>query len=196
MRRFIVTLVCWLVLAAPVWAGPLEDAFAAYEDADYATALRLWRPLAKQDSAYAQFGLGVLYLNGQGVPQNLTKAAHWVRKAAEQGHADAQEMLGAMSYDGWGVAQSFAEAVRWYRMAAEQGHTNAQFNLGIIFQKAGRGVPQDYVQAHKWYTLAAAGGNATAETNRQLVAKRMTPAQIADAQRIAREWLAKHGKAE
>jgi hypothetical protein len=81
--------------------------------------------------------------------------------------------------------------VRWYRLAAEQGHVYAQSNLGVMYRH-GYGVPQDYVLAHMWANLAAAQGNEEAVEGRDLVARRMTPAQIAKAQRMAREWLEAH----
>jgi len=58
----------------------------------------------------------------------------------------------------------------------------------------GWGVPQDYVQAHMWWNLAAAKGNEIGRKNRDIVAKKMTPGQIAEAQRLAREWLEEHGE--
>ncbi len=95
-----------------------------------------------------------------------------------------------MYYDGRGVPQDDAEAVRWYRKAAEQGLAQAQHNLGVMYAN-GQGVPQDYVLAHKWYNLSAArGGMAGNTTPRDYVASKMTPAQIAEAQRLAREWMA------
>ncbi len=94
--------------------------------------------------------------------------------------------------NGQGVPQDDAEAARWYRKAAEQGLAKAQYRLGIMYYK-GQGVPQDYVQAHMWFNLAAAGlppgeYHDNAAEIRDLVAKLMTPAQIAEAQRLAREW--------
>ncbi len=91
-------------------------------------------------------------------------------------------------YDnGQGVLRDYAEAVKWYRKAAEQGNAKAQNNLGLMHEE-GRGVPQDYVQAHMWYNLAGAQGGQQAAKNRDLVAKLMTPAQTAEAQRLARKW--------
>ncbi len=80
----------------------------------------------------------------------------------------------------------------WLRTAAEKGYAPAQYNLGVMYH-TGQGVPQDYVQAHMWYNLAAAGlppgeGRDSAAKNRDIVAKLMTPAQLAEAQRLAREW--------
>ena len=95
--------------------------------------------------------------------------------------------LGFMYNNGQGVPQDYAETVKWYRLAAEQGHASAQNNLGLMYDN-GEGVPQDYVQAHMWYNLAGAQGLEQAAKNRDNVAKRMTPAQIAEAQKLAREW--------
>jgi TPR repeat protein len=83
-----------LSFAAPVVAGPLEDGKAAYDKGDYATALRLLRPLANQGNADAQINLGMKYLSGKGVEQNDAEAIRWVRLAADQGNADAQLHLG------------------------------------------------------------------------------------------------------
>jgi hypothetical protein len=85
------------------------------------------------------------------------------------------------------VPQDDAEAVNWYRKAAAQGYSDAQFNLGIMYQN-GLGIPQDYVQAHMWFNLAAMTGDQGAAENRNIVAGLMTPAQIAEAQKLAREW--------
>src|SRR5450759_551495 len=82
--------------AAPVAAGPLEDADAAYSRGDYATALRIIRPLAEQDNASAQFRLGVMYGSGDGVPKSDVEQLKWFRRAAYQGDADAQYSLGSM----------------------------------------------------------------------------------------------------
>ncbi len=80
----------------------------------------------------------------------------------------------------------YATALRIFRQHADQGDANAQHNLGVMYEK-GRGVTQDYVQAHMWYNLAARG-LLIGRVNRDLLAKQMTPAQIAEAQKLAREW--------
>ena len=109
------------------------------------------------------------------------------RHLAEQGDAAAQGAIGMMYDIGKGVPEDDAEAAKWYRMAAEQGKANAQFVLGLKYVY-GEGVPQDYVAAHMWLNLAAAQGWAAAKKDRDIVAKRMTREQIAEAQRLAREW--------
>jgi TPR repeat protein len=111
---------------------------------------------------------------------------------ADQGNARAQYNLGAMYTKGLGVPQDYAEALKWYRQAANQGDAAAQAALGAGYA-TGQGLPQDYVQAHKWFNLAASTGAdrpvaAEALAARYAVAAKMTPAQIAEAQKLAREW--------
>jgi TPR repeat protein len=133
---FCAALAAWLmvaVLAGAAVAGPYEDANAAYQRGDYATAWRIWQPLAQRGEARAQNGLGGMYRHGEGVPQNYTEALKWFRKAAEQGDARGQVNLGGMYHYGEGVPQSDAEALRWYRRAAEQGNTLGLFNLGGMY---------------------------------------------------------------
>jgi len=110
---------------------------------------------------------------------------------ADVGDAWSQDMLGALYHNGLGVPQDYAEAVHWYRLAAEQGLALAQFDLGVMYGN-GHGVLQDYVQAHMWFNLAAAQGLEAAIAHRDTVTSMMTPSQIEEAQRLAREWLAAH----
>jgi uncharacterized protein len=131
------------------WAG-YDEGVQAHARGDYATALREWRPLANQGYAAAQNNLGVMYDQGQGVPQDYAQALHWYRQAAKQGHAGAQYNLGVLYHHGRGVPQDYAQAIQWYRKAAEQGDADAQYNLGVLYQEGG-GVPQDYAQAIQWY---------------------------------------------
>lgn len=88
---------------------------------------------------------------------------------------------------GQGVPQNHAEAMRWFRLAADQGNGVVQSYLGAMYLD-GDGVPQDYVLAHMWFNLAVAGGFRSAVSSRDSVAAKMTTAQIAEAQRLAREW--------
>jgi TPR repeat protein len=83
--------------------------------------------------------------------------------------------------------------VRWYKLAAAQGNAKAQFNLGISYAK-GEGVAQDYLRAHMWLNLAAIGGDADAVKSRDITARKMTPQQIAEAQKLARECQARNFK--
>ena len=182
-----------MILHRTVLLAVLVVALGASIRAQDEQALADLRARAEAGEADAQFNLGVMYDNGEGVPQNYAEAMRWYRLAAEQGHAEAQGTLGIMYGTGEGVPQDYAEAVRWYELAAEQGLASAQHNLGITYAN-GRGVSQDDVQAHMWFNLAASRSTGedreTMVKARDDVADQMT--QTAEAQRLAREWDAAH----
>jgi uncharacterized protein len=157
--RFTSALVLLIVcLATPVWAG-FQAGLDAANRGDYAIALSEWRPLAERGVAQAKVKLGGLYFSGQG------------------------------------VSQDYVQARQWYEKAAAQGDARAQYNLGVLYGK-GLGVPQDDVRAYMWYSLAMGHSmgpsihkvQKLAADNRDVVARRMTPSQIAEAQKLAREW--------
>ena len=125
--------------------------------------------------------------------QNFKKAVMWYRKAAEQGDAGAQYFLEGMYYRGEGVLEDDKEAVKWYRKAAEQGDADAQFSLGAMYDD-GEGVLEDFVQAYAWWNIAAANGEADAKKNEGILAGKMTPAQIAKAEALAKEMIEKNPK--
>jgi TPR repeat protein len=159
---------------------------------DYIEALKWYRRAADQGVAGSQLNIGRMYNIGLGVPQDFGEAVKWYRLAAKQGNANGQYALGFMYGGGRGTPQDYGEAVKWYRKAAEQGNAIAQFDLGLRYG-AGQGIPQDYLLAHKWLNLAASrlpAGELRHEVikYREIVATGMTAAQIAKAQRLAREW--------
>ena len=109
------------------------------------------------------------------------------RPFADDGRDDAEYTLGFLYFSGKGVARDYAEAAKWFRLAAEQGRAEAQYALGQLYLN-GRGVTQNNVLAHMWFDLAAAQGTQIAATARDGVARQMTPAEIAEAQKLARDW--------
>jgi len=164
---------------------------------DYAEALKWYRKAAEQGLPVAQVNLAEMYLEGLGAPRDDVAAATWFRKSADQGNADAQVGLGALYVTGQGVPQDYAEAAKWYRMAADLGFAAAQNNLGFLCQE-GRGVQKDVIEAFKWFSLAASrhsdsetasrDGAIGAAIDRQSLARVMTPAQIAEAERLVGDW--------
>ena len=106
---------------------------------------------------------------------------------AKQGHALAQFQLGVLYSQGLGVPQNYAEAAKWVRLSAQQGETEAQFNLGRMYFE-GLGVAQDWVLALMWTHLAAAQGHEAAIQVQEVLKERLRDDQIAEAQRLAREW--------
>ena len=114
------------------WSQDLGKGYAAYQTGDYATALRELTPLAKQGDASAQYFLGFMYDEGQGVPEDDKTAVKWYRLAAEQGLDWAQYNLGLMYDIGQGVPQDDKTAMKWLKLAAEQGNDDAQSRLKKI----------------------------------------------------------------
>jgi uncharacterized protein len=154
---------------------------------DNAAAALWFRKAAGQGYALAQSNLGTLYLYGRGVTQDDTEAVMWFRKAADQGDAVAEFLLGNQYANGKGVPLDYSEAMIWFQRAAEQGHPVAKLYLGVMYAE-GRGVPQDYVRAHMWFSLSAAQGEQRAVKTLEMAERRMTPAQINEAQKLARDW--------
>ena len=118
MRRFffaVFLVVAWATVAV---AASIQEAEFAYDRGDYTQAARLFRPLAEQGIASAQFNLGMMYAKGQGVPQDYQAALKWYRRAAEQGNASAQNNLGLMYERGRGARQDFILAHMWSNIAA------------------------------------------------------------------------------
>ena len=169
-------------------------------------AVKWWTLAAQQGHAKAQHHLGVMYYNGYGVEKDEAEAHKWLNLAVAQGDetarivrdmvaqqmtpdqiAEAQYHLGVMYYNGFGVEKDYVTAHKWWTLAAQQGHATAQANLGVMYEK-GYGVEKDYVTAYKWWTLAARSDL------RDAMAQKMTPDQITEAERLAREWQARHSQ--
>ncbi len=145
-RTICLTLAVLLGSAGTSWGADFYKGLAAYDSGDFATALREWRPLAEQGDARAQFNLGVMYKNGQGVPQDYKTAVKWYRLAAEQGNASAQSNLGTMYGNGTGVIQDNVYAHMWFNIAASSGDKDASENRDIV---ANRMTPSQIETAQK-----------------------------------------------
>jgi TPR repeat protein len=131
------------------------------------------------------------YEKGMVVPQNYPEAVRWYQLSAMQGYPGGQYKLCEMSERGQGLPQDYQEALRWCGLAADQGHGPAMFKLGRLYD-TGHGVPRDVLRAHMWYNLASAYGYEEGKKWRDRLAADdafvMTPDQIAEAQKLAREW--------
>jgi uncharacterized protein len=150
-------------------------------------SLEEFKALAKQGDTDAQFKVGLMYYFGQGVPRDYLESLNWFKMAARQGHPLAQYNAGYMYEKGEGTPQDYAEAARYYRRAAEQGYQLAQYTLGYLCEK-GQGINRDEIQALMWYNLAAIQGETKAKAARDRIIVWMAPAQVAEAQRRAREF--------
>ena len=166
------------------WVAPVEESFA--------TAIDSVVPPMVHSLGTVEALVGDAYYYGHAVSRDYGEAARWYRAAAEHNSAMAQSTLGDIYYYGRGVPQDFVAAVEWWKLAAEQGVAVAQLNLGVMYAN-GDGVPQDYVKSHLYTNLAAAHlppgeDRDIALRNRDIVGKLMNPVQLAEAQRLARDW--------
>ena len=201
MHKYIAILLLCLSMMSfgtPSFAD-FQKGLDAYNNGDFATALRELKPLAEQGDAEAQLYLGSIYSQGDR-PRMIwhhtsdpNEAAKWYKLSAEQGHAQAQYALGVTYLLGRGVIKDYKEAVKWFKLSAEQGHAGAQSTLGTCYQY-GTGVIQDNARAHMWYNIAASQGDEAGIESRNTVVKDMTPADISKAQDMARECVANEYK--
>jgi TPR repeat protein len=147
-----------LLFAGSAAAGALDDGLAAYTAGDYQRAFDAWKPLAEAGDADAQYNIGLLYMNGQGVAKNSRFARQLFMAAAEQGQPDAQYNLGLMYYQGNTVFRSNKDAFTWWQKAAAQNHAPAQYNLGFLYAY-GIWVGRDVEKALTLWEASAAQGN-------------------------------------
>ncbi|MBF0291959.1 MAG: sel1 repeat family protein [Nitrospinae bacterium] len=178
-----------LPFVLPEFAGQLDDRF---KTKSLNINFQQTQELAEQGDVLAQLALGNMYNKGEGVPKDYAEAFKWFQKSAEQGDSNAQCILGNMYAEGKGVPQNSAKAVKWLMKSADRGYANAQCILGVIYNE-GYSVPQDYVEGYKWCNLAAARAmdqdvRDEALRNRDMVASKMTPAQIVEALKLANDW--------
>ena len=153
--RLITALLLTALIAAPftVNAG-LSEGLAAYDKAQYATALKELTLPAEKGNANAQYRLGKIFNLGQGLPPDKKEAAKWFHLAAEQGLAEAQATLGYLCLVGEGVSQNSDLALKWTRKAAAQGDATGQFNLSVMYGEP-FGIQKNPAESLKWLRKAA-----------------------------------------
>lgn len=156
---------------------------------DLVQAEAWFRKAANQGFAMAQgFLAAIMHDGAEGVSKDLVQAEAWARKSADQGNPMGQLLLSMMYFNGEVVPQDTVQAAAWVRKAAEQGTAISQFDLALLYREGMGGIPQDNIQAYKWFTLATASGDKRGSEHIKIMAGKMTPAQIADAQKLAQEW--------
>ena len=157
---------------------------------NYEQALKWYRLSAEQGYAHAQYFLGGMLAAGKGVKADFVEGTKWLGLAAEQGYDQAQYLIGMTHKK---VTENYEAAVAWLKNSAEQNNSKAQHELGRMYEN-GQGVTEDLVQAHMWLHISGADEDAKKINARDDIEKKMTPAQIAEAQKLAREWMEKHNK--
>ena len=163
-KSLVITLLCTILLTGcqtiktAEFKPDFQTGFNAYERGDFKTALKHFKPLAKKGDINAQFNMGLMYENGDGVPKDDKKAVYWWTKSAEQGSMLAQYYLGELNY----TLENYQQAIYWFEKSAEQGDSDSQFNLGAIYYD-GEIVPKDYKEAKYWLTKSAKQGHIYAQ---------------------------------
>jgi len=161
---------------------------------NYPEALKWYKMAALNGYPDAAFNMGVAYSEGKGVKPDPGEARRWYQLAADGGYAPAQVILGNIYFRGDGVAADQKTGASWYVKAAEQDDVVAQFLVANLYVN-GQGLPEDLVQAYKWLSIAEGASHPdakkTAEERKKLIVGRMSPGQVAEAEKQADEWVAK-----
>jgi TPR repeat protein len=164
---------------------------AAFYRNDFATAYKTFAPLAKQAQPEAQHQLGLMYLNGYGVPKDEKRAAHLVMQAAKQGYVGAMNTLSHLYEEGEGVIKDYSEAMRWREEAARLGSTMEYWSLGRAYQ-SGKITQRNPILAYTWLTLAVgtsdSGLRSVLEISLDELRNEMSDFQLAKALQLARDW--------
>ena len=214
---FLLSLTFLFLFSGSVYGDDFQDAADAYKRKDYKEAHRLLLPLAEQGDPEAQYQLGNMYANGEGVPQDYKEAVKWYRLSAEQGNASAQNNIYRLAKNNVPEALQFCiqkakqgdekakailydlakknvpEALQVLVKDAKDGIDEAQNKLGEVYSQ-GLGLPQSYLDAHMWFNLSGSQGNKGAIRNRNRMERKMSPEQIVQAQEMARKWKPEHLK--
>ena len=174
-------------LSSPAWGGAWEEARVELQLGNKPQAAKLFRRAARDGDLRGRYSLGLMLLQGDGIPRDDEEGAEWIRKAAKRGLVPAQSLLGTLHVSGQGVERDLGEAVRWYRLAAEAGDRNAQVGLGALLAE-GLGSAPDDVEAHLWLSLAADQGHEIAIQRLARLTVRMSPAALEEAKNLKKEW--------
>ena len=184
-KSLILALTAMALTAGAASADPLQDGARYFQRADYTHALTSWRPLAVQGNPVAQNNLGIMYLDGKGVPQNTSEAVRYLSLSAAAGSSLGQNNLGGLYRDGKGVSRDFGRAAQWFSASASQGNSAGMYNLGLMYEM-GQGMKAEPFHAYMWYALAAEQGSMpNAAAHRDALWRRMTPAAQTEARKLA-----------
>lgn len=135
-----------------------------------------------------QYNLALMYLAGEGVPVDGVEGAKWLRLAADKGFAPAAARIAPMAMTKQNGLEPNSDVRKWLLIAAQAGDPISMMNLGMAYFHE-IGGPADYVEAYKWFTLAVErGANQGVIDGRPGLIPKMTPEQIAEAEKRAKEW--------
>jgi TPR repeat protein len=163
---------------------PFIEGYTAYVLKDFNLAMNYWKPMAINGFSDAQYLLGVMYANGQGVMTDFQKAAYWFLESARQGDVGAQFFLGTLLREGKGMDRDLFKAGEWFQKAAEQGYPDAQFQIGKMYA-SGNGKPKDFIKAYCWMKLAGNNGIQLAQEKSKRIANFLSKEELDKADKMA-----------
>lgn len=179
-----------LFMANTTYAG-FNEAVTAYDSGDFKRAFIEAKPSADRGDPSAQYLLGVMYYNGEGVSQDYKESVKWLKLSAAQGNLNAQFNLSNMYRKGEGVTANYEESFKWALPSAEQGDAVSQFLVGVSYY-TGMGVQEDAIKAYAWFSVSSAGGYSNAIKYRDILVKKLTPADLEKGQILARQYFDKY----
>lgn len=193
IKRWFSAMLAGAVIAFPMSASAdLARGIEYFERGEFMRAYEELLSDAEKGNARAQYIVGVILLNDLIVDAPADKgAAYWITLSAEQGYIRAQTELARMYKNADHVEQDLNKMLAWYRRAAEAGDVGAQLFVADAYA-FGHGAEVDLIEAYMWYEIALEYWGALAVRARDIVAEKMTPEQIAQAENRAREWRAAH----
>jgi len=185
LHRYSVGAFAILLCSTLCAAADLQSAKRAYQQKDYATALKEFSPLAEEGNADAQLYLGKIYMLGQSVLQDPNQAMKWLKASGLQGNAEAQFFVGSYYVL---PHRDIAEGVKWLRLSAEQGQQDAQLLLGKTYLQGDKDLPRDPVQAEMWLRLAAKNNLEFYQSELKAAEEQMNAEEIARGKALAAAW--------
>jgi uncharacterized protein len=193
IKQLFLTFFLLATTVTPVCADDFDDGVDAYKKGNYHTALEKFKQSVEQGVKLAFPYLGTMYEFGWGVEKNDREALKWHKRGVNWAYPESLRYVAMRYENGEGLPQDYKEAFNLYEFGAIIGDSFCEFKVGVMYSK-GLGTTQDYVLAHKWFNVAGANDNEDARKQRDILQKIMTPAQIAKAQKLAREWWKGHQK--
>ncbi|MBO6783131.1 MAG: sel1 repeat family protein, partial [Alphaproteobacteria bacterium] len=189
-RTVLAAIAAFWVSLSPAGAADTEflKGYVHARNGDPEGAIAVWAPLAERGHLRAQYALGALYSEGEGVQIDMEQAFRWWHMAARAGDRRAQFNIAGMYREGLGVEADVEQAVTWMRRAAEAGNVDAQFGM-VDFYAEGYGVPQDETEAMFWLEVALLSGGQALSPASSRLSRTLRHDQFDRVRTRARDWL-------
>ena len=176
----------FLACLALVACSDYQRARSAYEAGEYAKALQIFERLSEAGNSQAQYDLSQMYFQGIGTSKSIEQGWMWMNRAADQGNIQAMLELGVRYQASTSLENGEEIAFLWFQKAAMAGSPVGQYNLARLYE-SGKQTPVDLVQAYVWMTLSNKGGNPTAAPEAKALKARLSPDELASANRLMEE---------